>query len=167
MTFSLGMSIGDATDRSPQVQTLVSYHLLSGLIALIFASLVHAIVLTYFMGTGRWMEETTTVYKLNWAAFQESKKLKYRAILAMMACFAMLIATGAFGAATDPASPVDFRGWGGVSGGAIHMTIALLTWGLNCVVNLYEYYTLNRNGELVETVLADVKRIRLERGMSV
>src|SRR5262245_57273195 len=60
-TFALGMSISDATQ--PSAQGTVSIHMLTGLGALIFTSLVHAIVLTYFMGTGRWLEETTTAYK--------------------------------------------------------------------------------------------------------
>lgn len=163
--FVLGMGIGDATQRA--AQSFVSYHLLTGLGALIFTSLVHAIVLTYFMGTGRWLEETTTAYQLDWTAYKSSKTLKYRTILLMMVCFLMLIATGAFGAAADPASAVGFRGFWGFSGGAVHMTVALTTWAFNLLVNVYQFQVLTRNGELIESVLADVRRIRIEKGLSV
>jgi hypothetical protein len=165
VAFALGMSIDDASQKA--AATTVGYHLLAGLCALLVTSLVHAIVLTYFMGTGRWLEETTTAYKLDWKWYQESKKLKYRTILLMMVCFLMLIATGAFGAAADPASAVGFRGFWGFSGGAVHMTIALITWGINLLVNVYQFQVLTRNGELVEDVLAEVKRIRIENGLSV
>ena len=37
---------------------------LIGMVALVFTTLVHAIVLTYFMGTGRWLEETCRAYHL-------------------------------------------------------------------------------------------------------
>lgn len=163
--FTLGMTIGDAAQRS--AQGAVSNHLLAGLAALLVTSLVHAVVLTYFMGTGRWLEETTTAYQLDWSAYRESKSLKYRTILLMMCCFLMLIATGAFGAAADPASAVGFRGAWGLSGGAIHMTIALATWAINLLVHVYQFQVLTRNGEIVEGVLAEVRRIRLERGLSV
>ncbi len=163
--FVLGMSIGDATQRS--VQTVVSCHLLTGLGALIFTSLVHAIVLTYFMGTGRWLEETTTAYKLDWSFYNASKSIKYKTILLMLVCFLMLIATGAFGAAADPASAVGFRGFWGLSGGAIHMTVALTTWAVNLLVNVYQFQVLTRNGELIEAVLGEVRRIRIENGLSV
>ena len=165
ITFALGMSIGDATLKS--AQTVVSYHLLAGLGALVFTSLVHAIVLTYFMGTGRWLEETTTAYRLNWDFYKESKSLKYRTIMLMLVCFLLLIATGAFGAAADPASAVGFRGAWGFSGGTIHMTIALLTWAFNLLVNVYQFQVLTRNGEIVESVLAEVRRIRIENGLTV
>jgi hypothetical protein len=163
--FALGMSIGDATQR--ESQSMVGYHLLIGLGALIFTSLVHAIVLTYFMGTGRWLEETTTAYHLSWDFFKESKSLKYRTILLMMVCFLLLITTGAFGAASDPASAVGFRGFWGFSGGEVHMTIALITWGVNLAVNAYQYVALSRNGEIIESVMNEVRRIRAEHGLSV
>lgn len=165
LAFVLGMSIGDATDRANQ--TVISYHLLAGLGALIFTSLVHAIVLTYFMGTGRWLEETTTAYRLSWDFYKSSKVLKYRTIMLMLMCFLLLIATGAFGAASDPASAVEFRGFWGFSGGAIHMTVALTTWVINLLVNVYQFQALTRNGEIVNAVLAEVRRIRLENGLSV
>ena len=165
VAFVLGASIGDATQHS--AQTVVSYHLLAGLAALLFTSLVHAIVLTYFMGTGRWLEETTTAYRLSWDFYQESKVLKYRTVLLMLVCFLLLIATGAFGAAADPASRVGFRGAWGFSGGDIHMAIALLTWAFNLLVNVYQFQVLSRNGEIIESVLGEVRRIRIENGLTV
>lgn len=165
LAFALGMSIGDATQRD--AQNVVGYHLLAGLGALIFTSLVHAIVLTYFMGTGRWLEETTIAYKLPWDFYSTSKKLKYRTILLMLVCFLLLITTGAFGAAADPASAVNFRGFWGFTGGQVHMTIALVTWAANLAVNLYQFSTLSRNGEIIESVMSEVRRIRVENGLSI
>lgn len=165
IAFALGMSIGDAAQAS--ANRAVSYHMLAGLAALIVTSLVHAIVLTYFMGTGRWMEETITAYRLSWDFYNESKSLKYRTILLMLVCFLLLITTGAFGAAADPASMVGFRGAWGFSGGTIHMTIALLTWAFNLLVNVYQFQVLTRNGEIVDAVLGEVRRIRIENGLTV
>jgi hypothetical protein len=164
-TFAFGMSIDDATLR--ESQKIVGFHILLGLGTLIFTSLVHAIVLTYFMGTTRWLEETITAYQLSWSFFKESKTLKYRTIMLMMVCFLLLIATGAFGAAADPASSAGFRGMWGLNGGQFHMAIALLTWGVNLAVNVYQFSALSRNGEIIDAVMSEVRRIRLEHGLSV
>src|ERR1700690_3195758 len=51
----LGLTIDDPKVLAAQAG--VQYHFLAALAALVFATLVHAIVLTYFMGTGRWIEE--------------------------------------------------------------------------------------------------------------
>lgn len=167
LAFGLGLSIGDPTVREAAVQQTVSYHMLAGMGALIFTTLVHAIVLTYFMGTGRWLEETTQAYRLPPDFFHASRRLKYHTILLQTACLLMLIATGAFGAAADPASAVGFQGWGGLSAGLVHQLFALSTWGLNLCVHFWQYYVLTRNGEVIEQVLGEVRRIRLEHGLSV
>jgi hypothetical protein len=51
-----GLNIGDTESGAPEVQQLVGTHMLIGLGALTFAALVHAVVLTWFMGTGRFLE---------------------------------------------------------------------------------------------------------------
>jgi hypothetical protein len=53
VTGSLGLSIGNASSPDPKVQTGISIHMLAGMGTLTFAMLVHAITLTYFMGTGQ------------------------------------------------------------------------------------------------------------------
>ena len=97
-----GFQIGGAQKLDPITQGRVSTHMLVGLAALTFATLVHAILLTYFMGTGRWLEETSRAYQLDRGWHQQSQKIKYRTILGMTACLGLLIATGAAGAAADP-----------------------------------------------------------------
>ncbi len=165
--FVLGLSIGDPTERVETTQQHVQWHFLTALAALVFAALVHAIVLTYFMGTGRWMEETSRAYRIDATWLEESTTLKYRTILAMTVCLLLLIFTGAFGAAADPASPVQFQGWLGVTPVTIHFAMAVTLLSINAIVNFWEFIALHRNGELIEEVLARVREIRLERGLPV
>lgn len=148
-------------------QGRVGTHMLAGMSALLLNIMVHAVALTYFMGTGRWLEETTLAYRLSPTMYAESKKLKYRVVLAMTGCLVLLIVTGGFGAAADPASAVGFQGWGGIPPGTIHMLVALTTMGINLCVNLAEYVAIARNGELVEKVLSDVRTIRTAKGLEV
>ncbi len=163
VAFALGMNIGDP--RLPDAA--IARHFLTALAALIFASLVHALVLTYFMGTGRWMEDTSRVYQLDARWQSESQSLKSRTIPKMIVCLLLLVLTGAFGAASDPASAVGFRGWGDVSGAKVHLLIAAATFAINVLVNLHEFQAIQRNSKLIEEVLGEVRRIRIEKGLPV
>lgn len=163
----LGLSIGDAAEPTPAAQHRVSVHFLTALGALVFAVLVHAIVLTYFMGTSRWLEETSNAYRLDAGWQQQSKDMKWKLYPAMVVALTMLIVTGAFGGAADPASAVGFRGWGPFSAAHIHLAFAVLTVLVNAMINAWEYSALRRNGRLVQDVLQQVRRIRVERGLDV
>jgi hypothetical protein len=164
---ALGLGIGDPTVRTAEVQQRVSYHLLTALAALVFASLVHALVLTYFMGTGRWMEETCQAYALPDDRRRENQSLKYRVLPALFFSFVLLVAAGALGAAADPASPVRISQWLGLSAAEWHFLLALTAVGVNLAVNLWEYAAVSRNARLIADVLAEVRRIRAERGLPV
>jgi hypothetical protein len=165
--FWLGWHIGDARAHESAAQTRVDVHFLSGVGALVFALLVHALVITYFMGTGRWLEETAAAYRLPASSQSRSRDLKWRLYPAIVASLTLLILTGALGAAADPASAVGFRGIGPWTAAEVHFIAALVTLGINAAVNVYEYLALCRNGRLVEETLQDVRRIRTERGLEV
>jgi hypothetical protein len=167
VAMGLGLAIDDPKVRSEAVQTGVQYHFLAALAALVFATLVHAIVLTYFMGTGRWIEETSAAYRLDPALHARSQQIKYRTVPFMVLCFAMLIITGAFGAAADPASPMLSKGWRGFSASTIHLLLALFTIAINLFVTWMELRALEQNGELIDQALAEVRRIRVEKGLAV
>jgi len=163
----LGQMIDDPKVATTAVQAGVQYHFLAALAALVFATLVHAIVLTYFMGTGRWIEETSSAYSLDPQLHARSTSIKYRTIPFMVLCFAMLVLTGGLGAAADPASPMQSKGFLGLSAATVHLIAALTTVAANVFVTWLEFHALERNGEIVDQVLAEVRRIRLEKGLAV
>ncbi len=163
----LGLSIDDPKVATPAVQAGVQYHFLTALAALCFATLVHAIVLTYFMGTGRWIEETSNAYRLPAAFLDRHLSLKYRTIPAMMVAFLLLLCTGVLGAAADPASSMELTGWLGLSLARLHLSAAIFAVLVNIAVNYFEFMALERNGEVIDQVLVEVRRIRLEKGLAV
>lgn len=167
IAFFLGLGIDDPTVKDPTIQQDVSRHMLIGLGGLIFAALVHAIVLTYFMGTGRWIEETSRAYKLPTEFHAKNQKIKYRLMPGITGCILMLVVTGAFGGAADPASAVGFRGWFGFAPATVHLTVAVLTVLANVAVSIFEFRKIEENGEIVEQVMNEVNRIRTERGLPV
>lgn len=167
IAMGLGLSIDDPKVATATVQAGVQYHFLMALAALCFTTLVHAIVLTYFMGTGRWIEETSNAYHLPDLFFKRSQTIKYRTIPAMVFAFLLLLCTGALGAAADPASPVQSTGWLGMSAATLHLASAIFSIVTNMAVNVLEFRALERNGDVVEEVLTEVRRIRLEKGLAV
>ena len=167
VAFTLGLNIGDPKAVDEATRVLVRWHFRTALAALVFACLVHAIMLTYFMGTGRWIEDTSKAYRLSDQWSQQSRSLKYRTFPAMIGCVVLLVLTAAFGAAADPAASVNFRGWFGLSPDTIHLLIASTTFGVNLLVNLREFQSIDRNGQLVDGVLQEVRRIREEHGLPV
>lgn len=156
----LGLSIGDARLRDPVVQNGVAIHFLFGVATLVFAALVHSLVLTYFMGTGRWVEETSAAYRLDPSFVETSRGLKWGVLPAMMLGIGLLVMTGAFGGAADPASAISFQGWGALSAAEVHLWGAVLTLVVNIGVNVWEYRGLRRNGELVDAVMEQVRQRR-------
>jgi hypothetical protein len=163
----LGLGIGDASLRETAVQSRVAVHFLTGVAALVFAVLVHALVITYFMGTGRWLEETCAAYHLGESWQARSRNLKWRLYPAVVGSLLFLIATGALGGAADPASAVGFKGIGALTAAAVHRYAAIATILFNVAANAFEYLALHRNGTLVSEVLLEVHRIRVERGLDV
>lgn len=139
----------------------VSMHLLIALAASLVVLMLHSIVLTYFMGTGRWLEETTKAYVLDDRFRSGNIRLKYRVIPGMVACMTLVIVTGAVGAMNDP-SVANQASWNAT----LHFLLATSTVGLNLVISIVEYFAIQENGRLVADVVGVVKRIRRERGLA-
>jgi hypothetical protein len=159
--FALGWIIDDPASLAPAARNLVTWHFLSALVAALLVLLVHAVALTYFMGTGRWIEETCEAYKLGEAARKENIRLKYRVIPGMVLCIVLVVVTGALGAAADPAANMQLA-----HAATIHLASAVMTVLANLLVSWVEYDSIARNGVLVEQVVADVNRIRSDRGLA-
>lgn len=164
---TLGLNIGDVRSLDASTQSQVSMHMLVGLGALTFATLVHAICLTYFMGTGRWIEETSNAYSLDLSWYDRNQRIKYRTVGGVVLCVLLLISVGAFGAVADPATPVSLDGTLGMTSGQIHFFTAVLTVIINIVTNFAQFVAISQNSILVDGVLAEVCRIRADRGLPV
>jgi uncharacterized membrane protein YciS (DUF1049 family) len=165
-TITLGLKIGDPTERDIAVQTAVATHQLTGLSTLVFASLVHAITLTYFMGTGRWMEETLDAYRIDKSPRRQNLQLKTRTVFQIGICLALLLTTSALGALSDPASPMGVQGWMGIPTHTWHFLGAISTASVNLLVNFSEYFAIARNHALIDQVMQQVHAIRAQHGLS-
>lgn len=161
----LGFDIADPREPDPHVQRNVAVHLQVGVAAIVFCVLVHALMLTYFMGTGRWLEETSLAYRLGDDAQRVSRELKWRLYPALTLALLALITTGAFGAMADPASGFFRPLWGPIAASTVHQIVVWTTLSINLVVNVIEYNALEQNGRLVDGILQRVHAIRKARGL--
>lgn len=155
-----GLGVHNQSSDLAAVKHSVSMHLLIALGASLLVLMLHAVVLTYFMGTGRWLEDTSTAYKLDERFRRQNIRLKYRAIPGMIVCMFLIILTGAFGASADPLPTAQSS-----MTSTIHFTLAMATVFLNLLVSGLEYQAIAGNGRLVAEVVGEVKRIRKERGL--
>jgi hypothetical protein len=157
----LGWQVGDPmtlNGRDPEVNRRIGTHLLIGLGALTSATMVHALLFTYFMGTGRWIEETSHAYSLSDAWYRHNQRIKYGILPGIFIGFLLLVATGALGAVADPATTASLQKT---------VNINDSTWIVNIIINMTQYFAITKNSAIVEGVLAEVRRIRLEKGLPV
>src|SRR5436305_2548323 len=100
------------------VDPIFWYHFLAGLSAALVTLLVHCLIFTYFLGTGRWVKEVGLAYDLPDADLPRTTRELKRATFPP-ALFAMLItiATSAAGAGAQ----LQEWHW------TVHFTLALLT----------------------------------------
>jgi len=131
-------------------------HFYLGLFGAVLTLLVHCLIFTYFLGTGRWVKEVGLAYNLPDDPLpKRTRELKRHSFPA--ALFAMLITIAA--AAAGAGAQLREWPWG------VHLTLAIVTLAVNLWAYRIEYRDLQINAVIIEQVLSEVDRIREERGL--
>ena len=125
--------------------------------------LVDSIVITYFIGTSHWCKEVVETYRLDTDLLRRSVTLKRRtfpwALLSMLA----VIGVSALGAAADPASGrLGTEHWVN-----IHLIGAFAGLTFIAVSFYFEAQYIAAHHVVIEDIVAEVRRIRMERGLEV
>lgn len=142
----------EATDKKDIFLT----HFYLGLATAIVGLLVHCLIFTYFLGTGRWVKEVGIAYKLKDGDLPKTtRELKRRvfppALYAMLIC----IATAAAGAGAQLQAWPKF----------VHATLGVLTLVINFWAFRIEFDCLAVNARVLNDVLDEVDRIRAAQGL--
>ena len=168
-SFVLGLLIdtGGTPEAAAAATGDVRIHLLTAVLSLVLVMLVHAIVLTYFMGTGRWVEETSIAYRLGDTFTSRVRRLKYGVLPKLSAGVLLPVLLVPTGAAADPASPIGLPAWIGLSAATLHFLAAASVAVINILINLAEYTAVSQNAGIIAEVMDSVRRIRAEHGLSV
>jgi tellurite resistance protein TehA-like permease len=140
--------------------TVTSYelHLYVALFAVIFNLGLHCLIFIYFLGTGRWVKEVALAYRLPDEPLPKlTRELKRQTF--PPALFAMLvpIAAAAAGMANIHQS-VSFAAY-------LHAGFAILTLLINVWALRIEYRNVQTNAGVIDRVMAEVDRIRAEKGL--
>ncbi len=160
----LGLYLGDIHGvRNPEVLNLATVHRLLGISAALVVVLVDSIVVTYFIGTSRWCKEVVETYELDLQLLRRSVALKRStfpwAFLSMMT----VVAVGALGAAADPSTlRAGTENWV-----TIHLIGALIGWALIALSFYIQGQRIAAHHAVIEEIVAEVRRIRMERGLEV
>src|SRR5262245_58795527 len=144
------------TDDPIRKADIFIIHFVLGLCAAIGVLLVHCIIFTYFLGTGRWVKEVTLAYRLPDEPLHKTTRELKRSTFPP-ALFAMLIAifTSAAGAGRM------FQSWPWY----VHAAGAVLTLLINLWAFRVEHRNLSANIIVLQAVLAEVDRIREAQGL--
>ncbi len=135
-----------ATVEASRIQALNAAfhrHFLVGLLAGIATLLVHSIVMTYFIGTGRWVKEAVARWRLDPALERATRKLKARCFPFAFFSMVLIIVTTILGAACDNGSVPSW----------VHLSAALVAVGFNLVSYFFEYAAVERNVALLQQVV--------------
>ncbi|MBM4068829.1 MAG: hypothetical protein FJ271_07770 [Planctomycetes bacterium] len=131
-------------------------HFNLGLVTVLAILLVHCIIFTYFLGTGRWVKEVGLAYQLPDQHLPKLTRELKRSTFPP-ALFAMLTAIGT--AAAGAGAQLQEWPW------YIHATAAGITFLVNLWAFAVEYANLRLNARVITEVLDEVDRIRASRGL--
>lgn len=142
--------------ESPAKKDVFLVHFYLGLATALLALLVHCIIFTYFLGTGRWVKEVGITYRLPDHDLPRTTRELKRTVFPP-ALFAMLIviATAAAGAGAQ------LQAWPWQA----HATLAGLTLLINLWAFHVELHCLRENVAVLDAVMAEVERICRESGL--
>ena len=136
------------------------WHWHAGFWTSLLTLLVHSIVLTYFVGTGRWVREVGTVYGFDGVWVRRTWRTKLHAIPLIVASMLMAVVTAALGASVDPGSTVRLESWMGIPAAHLHRYSAIALFLVNLVSYWFEYAALRANATTISEVMEQVERVR-------
>lgn len=131
------------------------WHLLLGLAAALLTLLVHCVVFSYFLGTGRWVKETAEAYSLPGEIYERTRGSKFRAFPVALVAMLAVIAVAALGAAADT----------GRLSSVAHLVGACGAIAINFGAYAVELRAIGANTALLDEVMEQVRRIRAARGL--
>ena len=131
-------------------------HFLFGLFTAVGTLLVHCLIFTYFLGTGRWVKEVTLAYDLPDEPWHKrTRELKRQTFPPALAAMLVTIATAAAGAGGQ------LQAWPW----QVHFTLGVITLLVNAWAMMLEYCNVHINARTLDEVLSEVERVRAERGL--
>lgn len=158
----LGLTIGDLYDH-PDQDTLNwrGVHMLTGTSAALAVVFVLSIAVTYFVGTSRWCKEVTETYRLDTDPLQRSTQLKRKTFPWCVVGMLTVVGVGALGAASDPGTGRENT----ADMADVHLAGALVGMAVICWAYYQVWLNIFANQRVIQEIVAQVAKIRRERGL--
>ena len=146
-----------------QSRSRLSFHMLLGLLASLAVVLVNSIAVTYFIGTSRWCREVVETYSLPLDLARQSAELKRRSFPWALAGIVIVLSIVMLGGASDPSTGLqNTTNWvvphflAGCAGACLIALSFVMQVGY-----------IRRNSDVVDEILAQVRSIRIQKGLQV
>ena len=124
------------------------WHILAGAMAALTCCAVHCVVFTYFVATAKWVQHAVMVKQLDPSLSAPTRSFKAQAFPAALLAIAIVFLTAFAGAAAD-----NYHGrWH-----AWHHALAIASLTTNLLAAFVEYRAIDRNGRLIDGVLARIR----------
>lgn len=143
-----------------------SRHFLWGVLACLAVVFVDSIAITYFIGTSRWCKEVSETYGLDRRFVARSTQLKRRTFPVATLSMLLVVLLASLGAAADPGAALQiepplgrWHQW--------HLAAALGGMALVGLAFYVQWNNILSNGRVIADVMAEVRRVRTERGLEV
>lgn len=131
-------------------------HFILGLFTAVLTLMVHCLIFTYFLGTGRWVKEVGIAYSLPDEPYPKlTRELKRGTFPPALFAMLITIATSAAGAGAQ------LKAWPW----QVHLSLACATIFINLWAFRVELRAVAINADVIDKVMAEVERIRKERGL--
>jgi len=148
ISFSLDMS-----EKRP----VFLLHFYLGLGTAMCVLLVHCLIFTYFLGTGRWVKEVGLAYQLPDVPYPKlTRELKRQTFPPALFSMLSVIAAAAAGAGAQ------LQAWPWY----VHAALAFFALAVNLWAIRIEYRNVETNAGIIQAVLVEVDRIRGEFGLN-
>jgi hypothetical protein len=167
-TLALGLFLRTGDIRDPydqRAQVWGAWHRQAGVAAGLFVVLVNSIVVTYFVGTSRWCREIVETYSLDLEFIRRSNRLKRGTFPYALANILAIVGLVALGGAADPAARMHLPPLGGLTWTNIHFAAASLAVCFIAYASFIQSHNIRQNQAVICDVMAEVGRIRKERGL--
>lgn len=129
-------------------------HVLSGLFAAIFCCLVHAIVFSHFIGSGKWIKKGVDAAAMDEAIVKRTKRFKGKVFPFALFSMVFVVVTAFLGGGADVGSVSP----------TVHLVMGVLTLAINVVATVFERSAIRENSTLI-TRVSEANRARIEAGI--
>jgi len=156
LAFGFGMASWLRGGFDNKADSFFNVHFLSGLLAAVTTLLVHCMIFTYFLGTGRWVKEVTLAYDLpDEPLHKATRELKRKTFPPALFAMLSVMAAAAFGGGRM------LQGWPY----EFHLYGAAIAIAINFWAYWVEIRSLLHNDVVLAGVYREVDRVRAERGL--